>query len=148
MALLNKTGITNGSTITAEHITRTIDALTGVSSDTITATGTLIGTASFATTASHALSGGLTISGAADTYMVAVDGANLIAYSSLTFTGSSLSATTKTIDFSGVGHHGAGLILPDTIPGGTPFAGSTYFNAAENNLYIYNGTTWVRVNLA
>ena len=63
MALLNKTGITNGGTIQAEHVTRTIDALTGVSTDTIIATGSftgsfigaLTGTASFATTASFAL---------------------------------------------------------------------------------------------
>lgn len=63
MALLNKTGITNGGTIQAEHVTRTIDALTGGSTDTIIATGsftgsfvgTLTGTASFATTASFAL---------------------------------------------------------------------------------------------
>ena len=64
MAILNKTGITNGSTIQAEHVTRTIDALTGVSTDTIIATGSftgsftgpLTGTASFATSASRAVS--------------------------------------------------------------------------------------------
>jgi hypothetical protein len=64
MAILNKTGITNGSTIQAEHVTRTIDALTGVSTDTIVATGSftgsftgpLTGTASFATSASRAVS--------------------------------------------------------------------------------------------
>lgn len=62
MALLNKTGITNGGTIQAEHVTRTIDALTGVSTDSIIAsgsfTGSLNGTASFASfaaTASFAL---------------------------------------------------------------------------------------------
>lgn len=63
MAILNKTGITTGGTIQAEHVTRTIDALTGVSTDTIIATGSftgsflgpLTGTASFATTASFAL---------------------------------------------------------------------------------------------
>jgi hypothetical protein len=63
MAILNKTGITDGGTIQSEHITRAIDALTGVSTDTIIATGSftgslngsLIGTASFATTASYAL---------------------------------------------------------------------------------------------
>jgi hypothetical protein len=63
MAILNKTGITDGSTIQSEHVTRTIDALTGVSTDTIVATGSftgsfkgsLIGTASFAATASYAL---------------------------------------------------------------------------------------------
>jgi hypothetical protein len=66
MALLNKTGITNGGTIQSEHVTRTIDALTGVSTDTIVATGSftgsfkgsLTGTASFAATASYALNAG------------------------------------------------------------------------------------------
>ena len=62
MALLNKTGITDGSTIQSEHVTRTIDALTGVSTDSIVATGsfsgTLTGTSSFATTASYALNAG------------------------------------------------------------------------------------------
>jgi hypothetical protein len=64
MALLNKTGITNGGTIQAEHVTRTIDALTGVSTDSIIATGSftgsftgpLTGTASFAVTASRSVS--------------------------------------------------------------------------------------------
>lgn len=64
MAILNKTGITDGSTIQSEHVTRTIDALTGVSTDTIVATGSftgsfkgpLTGTASFATSASRAVS--------------------------------------------------------------------------------------------
>lgn len=60
MAILNKTGITTGGTIQAEHVTRTIDALTGVSTDTIIATGSfsgpLTGTASFATSASRAVS--------------------------------------------------------------------------------------------
>jgi hypothetical protein len=59
MAVINKTGITNGTTIQAEHVTRTIDALSGVSTDTILATGSftgslvgaLTGTASFATQA-------------------------------------------------------------------------------------------------
>jgi hypothetical protein len=64
MAILNKTGITDGGTIQSEHITRTIDALTGVSTDTIVATGSftgsmngiLTGTASFATSASRSVS--------------------------------------------------------------------------------------------
>ena len=43
MALLNKTGITNGGTIQSEHVTRTIDALTGVSTDSIVATGSFSG---------------------------------------------------------------------------------------------------------
>ena len=55
MAVINKTGITNGTTIQAEHVTRAIDALSGGSTDTVIASGafsgTLTGTASFATTA-------------------------------------------------------------------------------------------------
>ena len=43
MAVINKTGITNGGTIEAEHITRAIDALSGVSTDTIVATGSFSG---------------------------------------------------------------------------------------------------------
>ena len=66
MAIINKTGITNGGTIQAEHVTRVIDALSSVSTDSIVATGsftgsfrgpltgTLTGTASFATSASYA----------------------------------------------------------------------------------------------
>ena len=43
MAIINKTGVTNGGTIQAEHITRVIDALSGVSTDTIVATGSFTG---------------------------------------------------------------------------------------------------------
>ena len=64
MAIINKTGITNGGTIQAEHVTRAIDALSGGSTDTVVATGSfsgsligaLTGTASFATSASRATS--------------------------------------------------------------------------------------------
>lgn len=63
MAIINKTGITNGGTIQSEHITRVIDALSGVSTDSLVITGSmtgsltglLIGTASFATSASRAV---------------------------------------------------------------------------------------------
>ena len=65
MAIINKTGITNGGTIQAEHVTRAIDALSGGSTDTVVATGSFSGSltgvatsASFATTASFALNAG------------------------------------------------------------------------------------------
>jgi len=72
MAIINKTGITNGGTIQAEHVTRAIDALSGGSTDTIVATGSfsgslvgaLTGTASFATTASFALNASGTVTSA------------------------------------------------------------------------------------
>jgi hypothetical protein len=62
MALINKTGISDGGTIQAEHVTRAIDALSGVSADTVIATGSfsgsfagiITGTSSFATSASFA----------------------------------------------------------------------------------------------
>jgi len=43
MALINTTGIVNGSLIQSEHVTRIIDALSSVGSDTIAATGSLDG---------------------------------------------------------------------------------------------------------
>ena len=65
MAIINKTGITNGGTIQADHVTRAIDALSGGSTDTVVATGSFSGSltgiatsASFATTASFALNAG------------------------------------------------------------------------------------------
>jgi hypothetical protein len=66
MATISKTGISNGSTIESEHITRIVDALDGTSSAEIIATGSftgsftgnMSGTASFATTASFALNAG------------------------------------------------------------------------------------------
>jgi len=43
MAIINKTGITDGGTIQSEHVTRAIDALSGVSTDTVVATGSFTG---------------------------------------------------------------------------------------------------------
>jgi hypothetical protein len=43
MAIINKTGITNGSTIQASHVTRAIDALSGVGTDTVIASGSFSG---------------------------------------------------------------------------------------------------------
>ena len=58
MALINKTGITDSGVILAEHVTRTIDALSGGRFDTIIATGSFSGSVigSLAGTASYALS--------------------------------------------------------------------------------------------
>ena len=58
MALINKTGITNGGTVQAEHVTRAIDALSGGSTDSVSITGSLMGSSSYAVTASYALNGG------------------------------------------------------------------------------------------
>ena len=43
MAIINKTGITNGGTIQASHVTRAIDALSGGSTDTVIASGSFSG---------------------------------------------------------------------------------------------------------
>ena len=43
MAVINKTGITNGGTIEVGHVTRSIDALSGVGTDTVIATGSFSG---------------------------------------------------------------------------------------------------------
>jgi hypothetical protein len=64
MAIINKTGITDGGTIQAAHVARAIDALSGGSTDTVIATGSfsgsftgpLTGTASFAVSSSMAIS--------------------------------------------------------------------------------------------
>jgi len=75
MAIINKTGITTGGTIQAEHVTRTIDALSGVSTDTIVATGSFSGsfkgdgsqlsgvTAGFPFTGSARITGSLAVTG-------------------------------------------------------------------------------------
>lgn len=63
MAIINKTGITNGGTVQAEHITRAIDALSGVSADSIVATGSLFGSASYAESSSYALTASYAMNG-------------------------------------------------------------------------------------
>jgi hypothetical protein len=138
MAILNKTGITDGGTIQSEHITRTIDALTGVSTDTIIATGSftgslngsLIGTASFATTASYALNAG----GGSSFPFVGV----AVITGSLIVSGSSNDVTTYTrnvtIDASNV----AAIAAPNiTITGDTQIDGqaaSTNWQAAAPSI--------------
>jgi hypothetical protein len=63
MAIINKTGITNGGTIEAEHITRAIDALSSIGTDTIIATGSFSGSLTgLATSASFAVSASRSVS--------------------------------------------------------------------------------------
>ncbi len=101
MAVINKTGITNGGTIQAEHITRAIDALSSVGTDTIIATGSFSGSltgiatsASFATTASYAINAGsgVTINSNTNNYIVTATGTSntLQGESNLTFDGTTL----------------------------------------------------------
>jgi len=138
MAIINKTGITNGGTIQAEHVTRAIDALSGGSTDTIVATGSFSGSltgvatsASFATTASFALNAGggsgvgFPFTGSARiTGSLAVTGSlnvqnSLIAsssYLSITATNSSVASTNFKVEsaqtfFTGSGGKGYGEVI-------------------------------------
>jgi hypothetical protein len=84
MALINKTGISNGSTIEAEHITRAIDALSGGSTDSVSITGSLMGSSSYAVTASYAMNGG---GGASESASYAATASTLIVSNDTSATG-------------------------------------------------------------
>jgi|SanBayMetagenome_1026888.scaffolds.fasta_scaffold41327_2 hypothetical protein len=152
MAIINKTGITNGGTIQAEHITRAIDALSGVSTDTIVATGSFSGSlvgiatsASFATTASFAANAtSFPFTGSARiTGSLAVTGSTTLNGS---LGGSITGSSTMIMNLSTLGSSG-NFILPTTEPS-TPTRGSVYWDFANNYLYIYNGSAWVRALFA
>jgi hypothetical protein len=172
MAILNKTGITNGGTIQAEHVTRTIDALTGGSTDTIVATGSFSGSlqgvatsASFATTASFALNAGggtgvgFPFTGSARiTGSLAVTG-SLSVVNSFVASGSYLAITAEKV---AVGTLGPGvettysnktsldLTSMNNFTGfripvtasASPALGSMYFDEITPALWIYDGSGW------
>jgi hypothetical protein len=149
MAIINKTGITNGGTIQAEHITRAIDALSGVSTDTIVATGSFSGSlvgiatsASFATTASFAANAtSFPFTGSARiTGSLAVTGSTTLNGS---LGGSITGSSTMIMNLGTLGSSG-NFILPTTAPS-TPTRGSVYWDFANNYLYIHNGAAWTRV---
>lgn len=154
MAVINKTGITNGGTIQSEHITRAIDALSGGSTDTIIATGSFSGSlvgiatsASFATTASYALNAAAGVSfpysgSARITGSLGVTG-------SLDVTGplqgNITGSSTLIMNLSTLGTSG-NFILPTTAPT-TPTRGSIYWNFGTGVLYIHNGSQWLSTTL-
>ena len=164
MAVINKTGITGGATIEAEHITRAIDALSGVSTDTIVATGSfsgsLTGIASSATSASYAVTAsyaenagsGVTINNNTNNYLVTATGTanTLNGEADLTFDGSVLYVgEISSVNFSKVANTGGiGFRIPTAQPN-SPAAGSMYWDDATNTLYIYsaNSAAWVFVTL-
>ena len=121
MALINKTGITNGSTVQAEHVTRAIDALSGVGTDSVQATGSFSGT----------LTGGVTLTtnSTFGTINVASNGA------SFTYD------LESKLNLNAMGK-GVGFALPLQVPNG-PITGSMYFDAVTPALWIYDGTTWL-----
>ena len=166
MAVINKTGITNGGTIQAEHVTRTIDALSGVSTDTIIATGSLLGTASFATTATSAsfattasfalnstttfpftgsarITGSLSVTGSFTTT------AGTASFGSTTingFVGGNITgSSTLIMNLSTLGSSG-NFILPTTAPT-NPTRGSIYWNFGTGVLYIHDGSQWLSTTL-
>jgi hypothetical protein len=173
MAVINKTGITNGGTVQAEHVTRAIDALSGVSTDTIIATGSFSGsltgiatsatsasyavTASYATTASFALNSTTTFpftGSARITGSLSVTGsftttAGTSSFQSTTingFVGGNITgSSTLIMDLSTLGT-GGNFVLPTTAPQ-NPMRGSIYFDFQAGTLYIHNGSDWLSTTL-
>jgi len=146
MAIINKTGITNGGTIQAEHITRAIDALSGVSTDTIVATGSFSGSlvgiatsASFATTASFAANASsFPFTGSARiTGSLAVTGSTTLNGS---LGGSITGSSTMIMNLGTLGSAG-NFILPTTQPS-SPTRGSVYWEFSTTTLYIFDGSAW------
>lgn len=155
MAIINKTGITNGGTIQAEHITRAIDALSGVGTDTIVATGSFSGSLTgLATSASFAVSAAMSVSSSFATTASFVANASSFPFTgsaritgSLIVTGSTTlngqlggsitGSTTVIMDLS----KASNFILP-TDPPLSPTRGSVYWNFGTATLYIFDGTTW------
>jgi hypothetical protein len=106
MAVINKTGITNGTTIQAEHVTRAIDALSGGSTDSVVATGSFNGTltgnattATTATTATNATNTAVTntSTGTGPYYITFVESATGNVGQRVDATGLTYNATTDTI---------------------------------------------------
>jgi hypothetical protein len=106
MAVINKTGITNGTTIQAEHVTRAIDALSGGSTDSVVATGSFNGTltgnattATTATTATNATNTAVTntSTGTGPYYITFVESATGNVAQRVDATGLTYNATTDTI---------------------------------------------------
>lgn len=146
MAIINKTGITNGGTIQAEHVTRVIDALSGVSTDTIVATGSFSGsfkgngsqligvTSGFPFTGSAIISGSLSITGSSTFTTNNVN----IGFGTVAI----LADADSTIDLSAAGNNsGGGLMIP-TASTAEALEGSMYFDANATRLYIYDGSNW------
>ena len=106
MAIINKTGITDGTTIQAEHVTRAIDALSGGSTDTVIASGSFSGsltgnatTATTATTATNATNTAVTntSTGTGPYYITFVESATGNVGQRVDATGLTYNATTDTI---------------------------------------------------
>jgi hypothetical protein len=172
MAIINKTGITNGGTIQAEHVTRAIDALSGGSADSIAATGSFTG--SFAGILTGTVNGNSSTAAAVNTAAGADNSTHYVLFANnttgnqtpltdtnlkfnpstnaLTLTGSltasgSLNMTagpTSNVNLSTITSAGQ-FAIPVTQPS-TPVTGSMYYDPSGNILYIYDGTAWRNIN--
>jgi hypothetical protein len=164
MAIINKTGITNGGTIQAEHVTRAIDALSGGSTDTIVATGSFSGsltgevlgsstststvnTAAGSDNSTHyVLFGGVT-SGQqtplTDTALTFNPSTNALTLTgSLTASGSLkiTAAAASNVNLSAISSSGY-FALPVSQPS-NPVTGSVYVDFTAGNFAIWDGVTW------
>lgn len=121
MAIINKTGITNGGTIQSEHVTRTIDALSSVGTDTIVATGSFSGSlrGSVAITSNSTLTSA-TVASTGCTFTYDLD---------------------SKLNLNAIGK-GIGFAIPLQVPN-LPTTGSIYFDAVTPALWIYDGTQWL-----
>ena len=173
MAIINKTGITNGGTIQAEHVTRAIDALSGGSTDTIVATGSFSGSfrgdgsqlsglsAGFPFTGSARITGSLAVTGSfvqrsssgqllitSDTNSTMSINHDVLNLSSeeVNVTNDVYFGVRSGLDLSTMKNR-MGLRIPLDPPStGLTTTGSMYFDAPNLTLYIHDGTQWTYVN--
>lgn len=164
MAIINKTGITNGGTIEAEHVTRAIDALSGVSTDSVIATGSFTGSFTGTVTGNASTATSVNTAAGADnsTHYVLFAGTTtgnqtpltdtnlkfnpntnaLTLTGSLTTSGSlTMTATpTSNVDLSAISSSGQ-FAIPLYEPT-SPVIGSIYFDTAAGRLKLWDGATW------
>jgi hypothetical protein len=141
MAVINKTGITNGTTIQAEHVTRAIDALSGGSTDSVVATGsfngTLTGNATTATTATNATNVAVTntSTGTGPYYITFVESATGNVGQRVDATGLTYNATTDTITAT------ASFAVSSSGAISSSFATTASFALNVANVQVTNNTT-------
>ena len=117
---LNKTGITNGNTVEAYHVTQSIDAFTGTVAYDISLSGSL------------GVTGPLTVTGP-----------TTISGSQISLTGQLIGNLTTDkvgiVDLSGLvgGAFTGKLVLPSGAPT-NPTSGTVYWDDSANRLYVYS----------
>ena len=169
MAIINKTGITDGGTIQAEHVTRAIDALSGGSTDSVVATGSFTGSFTGTLTGLASQATAINMNAAtedASYYIASVKNATGIQVAftdtnlrfnpntnTLTLTGSlttsgsltMTAAANSKVNFNTITEQGT-FSIPLTQPS-TPVTGSMYVDFSGGNLYLYDGATWRTISL-